>query len=89
MVTASVVSGLIWTGLVFLISPAVKKVIKLDGTTKMMFVYWLSNFVALWITARLAPYFGFGTSKFTWIAGLALVADLVQYVVWKAAKLKT
>lgn len=82
---ATIASGAIWTALVFFAEPAVGLFkFKVKGTGQMLVFYFAANFVALWITARLAPYLGFGTTRFVWLAGLAIVADFVQFGIWKA-----
>ena len=86
-VGATIASGAIWTVLVFFAEPALSLFkFKVKGVGQMLVFYFVANFVALWITARLAPYLGFGTTKFVWLMGLALVADFVQFGIWKALK---
>ncbi len=88
-IAAALVSGFVWTFITFFADTAVSKFgIKVKGTVQMIIFYWIANFAALWITARLAPYTGFGTSRFIWILGLALFVDFVQYGVWMLAKTK-
>lgn len=88
-VGATIASGAIWTTLVFFAEPALSLFkFKVKGIGQMLVFYFLANFVALWITARLAPYFGFGTTRFVWLAGLAVIADFVQFGIWKALKFK-
>lgn len=82
------VAGFIWTFLVWVSPPLVGLFTKIKGRTAMFVFYFLTNFVALWLTARLAPISGFGTTKFTWLIFLALVADLLQYLVWKLGNLE-
>ena len=86
---AALVGGFVWTLLTCAAHPLLKKVnLKLNGRVIMFGFYFLANFIALWVTARLAPYTGFGATSYVWLAGLAIVADVVQYAVWKVAGLK-
>ncbi len=68
------VSGFVWT--------LILKRLLLTIQTRSRFVRfvlsWIFNFVALWIVARIAPYSGFGVVKFTWLIGLAFIANIVQ-----------
>ncbi len=88
-IAATIVAGGVWTLLVMLVDPLVKRFkLKINGVPQMTVLYWLANFVALWITARLAPFTGFGVSRFVWILALAFVANLVQFALWKVGKFK-
>lgn len=78
-----IVAGFIWTLLVWLADPVVNKFTKIKGKILMFGFYFLVNFVALWLTARLAPVSGFGATSFIWLVYLALFANVVQYLVWK------
>jgi len=60
---------------------------KLNTFTKHVY-YLVVNFVGLWIAARLAPVFGFGVVKFTWVFGLAVVLNFVQKVISLAFETK-
>ena|SRR3989304_1956021 len=87
--TALIIASLVWTIIVWLVNPVLKRLkVEIKGTLQMAVFFWLANFAALWITARLAPYTGFGVSRFTWILGLALIANLVQFGIWKISKSK-
>lgn len=86
-VMAVIFSGLIWTGLVWFSEPLFRKAgKKLEKDYQMAIFYFIANFAALWVTARLAPFFGFGTTRFIWILGLAFVANLIQFAAWKIVK---
>ncbi len=83
MLTSAFAAGLLWAIIVFLTQPALNALgIKIGKGPMMMLVYLVSNFVALWLTARLAPLTGFGAGSFIWILGLAVVANVVQWVAW-------
>jgi uncharacterized membrane protein YvlD (DUF360 family) len=86
---AALASGLLWTFLEWMSTPIVKMAFKKLGDGTIMFgFYFIANFVALWITARMAGFFGFGTTSFVWLALLALIADTMQHFTWKAAGFK-
>ncbi len=85
---AIITAGFTWTLLVWLIKPFVYLFAKLKGRLLMFGFYFLANFVALWLTARLSPITGFGVTRFTWLVILAIVADIIQYIVWKVGRFK-
>lgn len=86
-VMAAVVSGLVWTVIVWFAVPLVGKFRKkLKGDYQMAVFYFVVNFVALWVTARFAPYAGFGTVRFVWLLVLAFVANIIQFAAWKLGK---
>lgn len=85
-VWATLASGLVWTFLTWIVDPLFGTILKFKGRLLMFGFYFLVNFAALWITARLAPVFGFGTTRFVWLVILAFVADIFQYIVWKLGK---
>jgi hypothetical protein len=76
-----------WTLIVWLAKPLVNFFIKIKGQLVMVIFYLTANFVALWLTARLAPVTGFGTVKFVWLIPSVVAADIIQYLVWNLAKL--
>lgn len=80
---AALAAGLVWTFLEWIATPILKMVTTLKEGWVMFGFYFLANFIALWITARLAPVFGFGVTSFTWLVFLAIAADLIQYLAWK------
>jgi len=82
------VAGFTWTLLVWLLKPLIFLFKKLKGTVLMFSFYLVLNFVALWITARLGPIVGFGTTRFVWLIIVAVVADIIQYLVWKVCAMK-
>lgn len=81
-------AGLIWTAIVWFSAPAVGMFTKLKGKTLMFGFYFLANFFALWLTARLAPVSGFGSVSFIWLVLLALVGNVAQYALWKVGGFK-
>lgn len=85
---AALASGLVWTFLEWISTPIVRMVFKLKDGLIMFGFYFIANFIALWITARMAPVFGFGVVSFMWIAFLAVIADVFQFIIWKVAGFK-
>lgn len=83
------VAGFTWTVLVWLLKPTIFLFTKkIKGSLAMFAFYLVLNFVALWITARLGPVVGFGTTRFVWLVVIASVANLIQYAAWKLCMLK-
>jgi uncharacterized membrane protein YvlD (DUF360 family) len=82
------VAGFTWTLIVWLLKPLIFLFTKLKGAFGMFCFYLVLNFVALWITARLGPVVGFGTTRFIWLIPVAIFADLIQYLVWKVFGMK-
>ncbi len=85
---AAIASGLVWSFILWIGVSANSKMLKLKGALVMFGYYFLANFVALWLTARMAPVFGFGVVSFVWLALLAVIADVLQYGVWVLGKFK-
>lgn len=81
-------AGFVWTLLVWLAGTFAGMFIEEKRRITMFGFYFLANFVSLWLTARMAPITGFGTTSFVWLVYLALVADIVQYIVWKTGGFK-
>lgn len=83
---AAIVAGFIWTVLVWFSEPILGLLkVKVEGGKQMIF-YLLANFIALWLVARIAFFSGFGVASFVWVFVLALVGNLVQYLVMKIVK---
>ena len=82
------VAGFTWTLIVWLLKPFVFLFKKLKGTLAMFLFYLVLNFIALWLTARLGPIVGFGTTRFVWLIPVAIAADALQYLVWKVCGMK-
>ncbi len=85
---AAVVSGFFWTFITWVGGSAIGPSVKTKSKLVMFGFYLIGNFVALWLTARMAPVFGFGTVSFVWLVFLAIVANFFQYVVWKVCGFK-
>ncbi|MFC1624858.1 hypothetical protein ACFL15_00595 [Patescibacteria group bacterium] len=82
LIPAMILSGLFVTLFFEIAKMFVGKVKKPKMDSYKKHVYYLGvNFVALWIVARLAPVFGFGVVRFTWLFALAVLMNLVQKVV--------
>ena len=82
------VAGFTWTLIVWLLKPLVFLFKKLKGALAMFIFYLVLNFIALWLTARLGPIVGFGTTRFIWLIPVAIAADVLQYLVWKVCGMK-
>ncbi|KKU10031.1 MAG: hypothetical protein UX13_C0022G0002 [Candidatus Woesebacteria bacterium GW2011_GWB1_45_5] len=85
---STLTAGFVWTFLVWLAGSFMGMFTKKKRRGVMFGFYFLANFVALWLTARMAPLTGFGATSFVWLIYLALVADTVQYIVWKTGSFK-
>ena len=84
---ATLVAGLVWTGLVWYSKPFIMKFgLKIKGRGIMFVFYTAANFIAIWIIARLSAVTGFGISRFTWAISLAIVANTTQWLTWQALK---
>jgi hypothetical protein len=81
---AIIIAGLIWTIIVRRLNLTINTKSKLNT----YILTWIYNFVALWITARIAPYSGFGAISFVWLIGLSLVASLVQFPIFLSSDKK-
>lgn len=68
------ISGAIWT----LIARRLNLTIVSSKNKGQFASRWLFNFAAIWLTARVAPYSGFGVIKFTWLIPLSFVANIIQ-----------
>lgn len=88
MIWAAVASGLVWTFLTWIADPILGSMIKTKSKLIMFAFYLIVNFIALWITARLAPVFGFGVTSFVWLVLLAVIADFAQWGVWRICNFK-
>lgn len=88
MLWAAVFAGFVWTVLEWIATPIVRMGFKLKGEVIMFGFYFLVNFIALWLTARMSPIFGFGAENFVWLVFLAILADIFQYFIWKIAGFK-
>ncbi len=78
---ASVVAGFVWTAIVFITEPVLKKGgINLGNGAKMILAYLAFNFLGLWVTARMAPLTGFGVTSYLWVFALAAFSNFAQYI---------
>ena len=87
-ILAAFASGFAWTFITWVADPILSLIFKLEGRALMFGFYFVVNFVALWLTARMAPVFGFGTTRFVWLVYLSIIADVMQYGLWKLGKFK-
>ena len=55
------------------------KKIKFDNNNRFL-VFWIANFVGLWLIARMAPLTGFGVVRFTWLIGLSFLVNILQSI---------
>ena len=77
VLSAAVFSGFLWTLIIFIANPVAKRLkLKLDKCCVKFAFGYLVSFAGLWIVARLAPYTGFGVTKFTWLMTLSLLGCL-------------
>lgn len=77
---AVVLSSLFVTALLEVLSYLAKKRFKL-GKLNLFLYFLVGNFAAFWIAARMSSYLGFGVVKFTWVLGLGLLANCIQYAI--------
>ena len=80
---AAFVAGFTWTLIVWLLKPLVLHFTKTKGKLFLFGFYLVLNFVALWLTARLGPIVGFGTTRFVWLIPMAVAADIIQSLALK------
>ena len=81
---AAFIAGFTWTLIVWLLKPLILVFTKIKGKLSLFAFYLVLNFVALWITARLGPVVGFGTTRFVWLIPIAVAADIIQSLAWKS-----
>ncbi len=82
---AAVISGLVWNLVLWYTGPFFKDLeIKMKESWQMMLGYMFMNFGTLWLLARLAVISGLGVSNWTYVLGLAIVANIAQYFVWQS-----
>jgi len=81
---SAVIVGGLWTAIVSNTESLLKFVGVTTSNNPMMFVYfWGANIASLWLIARFSLILGFGVVSFTWVAALALAANIIQYLVGK------
>ena len=56
-----------------------KRKIKLDNKNRFT-IFWIANFIGLWLIARFAPFTGFGVVKFTWLIGFSFLVNILQSI---------
>ena len=80
-VAAIVISSFALTLFLELVSMvlAKKRKIKLDNKNRFT-IFWIANFVGLWLIARFAPLTGFGVVKFTWLIGFSFLVNILQSI---------
>ena len=79
---ALVASALVWTVIVWLTQPIAGLLnFKIKKGMTLIVAYLLSNFIAIWGVARIG--LGFGVKSSVWVFILAVVANLVLFLVWK------
>lgn len=82
-VLAAIVTGLVWTAVVWKSMVFTKKLgIKDNDMLKQALYFLVVNFITLWVIARFSALFGFGVVSYFWVFALAFVANLVQWGVW-------
>ena len=82
---AIVFSGFIWSFIVWYAEPVFKDMeIDLRDTSTMMLVYLSLNFATVWFIARFSFITGIGIASFLYVALLAVVGNLVQYIAWRS-----
>ncbi|MBU0998237.1 hypothetical protein KJ570_01765 [Patescibacteria group bacterium] len=81
LVIAVLVSSFALTLFLELVSFRLIKVKKIKFDNKKRFgLFWLANFIGLWLIARLAPLTGFGVVRFTWLIGLSFLVNVLQTI---------
>lgn len=87
LITAVIVSGFLVSLLLEAGSYGLAKIkgLKIEGLKRIP-VFYILNFVSLWLVARIAPYSGFGVVRFTWLLLLGIFTTLVQILVSKSYK---
>jgi hypothetical protein len=77
LLVAAILSGFLWTLLLWLSKPVSIK-IKIKGELNKSLFFFGVNFIGLWLVARFAPYTGFGVVSFVYLLGLAAVAEVIH-----------
>jgi len=81
---AAIISGLILTGLIYLVPEVVKRSgYKLKDQNIWVAAYFAANVVIIWIIKRLAIITALGISSIYWVLVLAIVVTLVELGVAK------
>ena len=81
---AAIISGLILTGLIYLVPEVVKRSgYKIKDQNIWVAAYFIANVAIIWIIKRLAIITAFGISSIFWVLVVALVVTLVELGVAK------
>lgn len=81
---AIVFSGFIWAFVLWYLEAVAKDMeIPLKNTATMTAIYLGVNFATLWFIARFAFITGIGIASFLYVAGIAVVANFIQYQAWQ------
>ena len=79
-----VLSGFIWSAVLWYTEVVLKDMeIPTKSNSSMMLAYFAVNFSTVWLMARFSFITGLGVANFLYAAGIALVANLVQYFAWQ------
>jgi len=79
-----VLSGFIWSAVLWYTEVVLKDMeIPTKSNSSMMLAYFAVNFSTVWLMARFSFITGLGVANFLYVAGIALVANLVQYFAWQ------
>jgi len=80
-IVAILVSSFALTLFLELVSVALAKQKKTKLDNKRRFgIFWIANFIALWLIARFALLTGFGVVSFTWLIGLSFLVNILQTI---------
>lgn len=55
----------------------------LSRTAGSLWVFFVMNFVSVWLVSRFSHIAGFGISSFVWALLIAFIANLVQRAIWR------
>ena len=78
---ATLISSFLLTLFLEFVSLSLLKLRKMKFDGKRRFsIFWVANFIGLWLLARFAPITGFGVVKFTWLIGLSLLVNILQAI---------
>lgn len=77
--SASIVSGLFITIISWILMMLLSKFkVSMKGMVQNMFLLWLLDIVAVWLTGRLAPYSGLGLTSYLWAIILGVFIGIGQ-----------
>ncbi|MCX6705477.1 MAG: hypothetical protein NT162_04055 [Candidatus Woesebacteria bacterium] len=79
---ALIASAFVWTIIVWFTQPVADLLkFKLKKGIGLVMAYLLANFVAIWGIARVG--LGFGVKSSLWVLALAILANIVLFLIWK------